>query len=165
MLILGIDPGIAIVGYGLIRYENNRFTPIDYGAIETKSTTPTVDRLIQVHEGLYEIVEKYHPDVAAIEELFFQHNQTTIINVAQARGALLMALARHRIPIFEYTPMQVKQAVTGYGRAEKAQIQTMMRMLLGLPAVPKPDDVADALAIAICHAHSHKNIQSFRKGI
>ena len=165
MLILGVDPGIAIVGYGLIRYENNRFTPVDYGAIETKSTTPTVDRLIQVHEGLYEIVEKYHPDVAAIEELFFQHNQTTIINVAQARGALLMALARHQVPIFEYTPMQVKQAVTGYGRAEKAQIQAMMRMLLGLPAVPKPDDVADALAIAICHANSHKNLQSFRKGI
>ena len=165
MLILGIDPGIAIVGYGLVRYENNRFTPIDYGAIETHASTPTVDRLIQVHEELYRIVEQYKPDVAAIEELFFQHNQTTIINVAQARGALLMALARHQVPLFEYTPMQVKQAVTGYGRAEKGQIQTMMKMLLGLPALPKPDDVADALAIAICHAHSHKNIRSFRKGI
>ena len=154
MLILGIDPGIAIVGYGLIRYENNRFTPIDYGAIETKSTTPTVDRLIQVHEGLYEIVEKYHPDVAAIEELFFQHNQTTIINVAQARGALLMALARHRISIFEYTPMQVKQAVTGYGRAEKHQVMEMVKSLLQLKAVPKPDDTADALALAICHGHT-----------
>ena len=123
------------------------------------------DRLKKIYDEMMELMDRVKPDAMAIEELFFQHNQTTIINVAQARGALLMALARHRIPIFEYTPMQVKQAVTGYGRAEKAQIQTMMRMLLGLPAVPKPDDVADALAIAICHAHSHKNIQSFRKGI
>ena len=165
MVILGIDPGIAIVGYGVVKYENNRFTPIDYGAIETKPTTPTVDRLIEVHDRLLEVLDKYHPDVAAVEELFFQHNQTTIINVAQARGALLMALARHRVPIFEYTPMQVKRAVTGYGRADKTQIQTMMKMLLGLPAVPKPDDVADALAIAICHAHSHKPINSVRRGI
>lgn len=156
MLILGIDPGIAIVGYGVVQYENNRFKPVAYGAIETASTMPTVDRLVAVHEGLMQVIEQYHPDVAAVEELFFQHNQTTIINVAQARGALLMALSRNRVPVFEYTPMQVKQAVTGYGRAQKGQIQAMMRMILGLSEIPKPDDVADALAIAICHAHSHK---------
>ena len=158
MLILGIDPGIAIVGYGLVRYENNRFTPIDYGAIETHASTPTVDRLIQVHEGLYRIVEQYKPDVAAIEELFFQHNQTTIINVAQARGALLMALARHKIPIFEYTPMQVKQSVVGYGKAEKRQVMDMTRRLLKMEKMPRPDDAADAIAIALCHARSSTSL-------
>ncbi|MBQ1935569.1 MAG: crossover junction endodeoxyribonuclease RuvC [Clostridia bacterium] len=166
MRVMGIDPGLATVGFGIVDSAGTfNFRPVEFGAVLTPAGEKTEDRLLEIYANIDELVNTFKPDAVSIEKLFFNTNEKTAINVAQARGVILLAVRKNNIPIFEYTPMQVKQAVTGYGRAEKAQIQTMMRMLLGLPAVPKPDDVADALAIAICHAHSHKNIQSFRKGI
>ena len=154
MIILGIDPGIAIVGFGVIEHVSNRFRVIDYGAITSPAHTPTVDRLNKVYNDLNEIIEKHRPDAMSIEELFFNTNSKTAITVAEARGVLLLSAYRHNIEIAEYTPLQVKQAVTGYGRADKQQVQQMTKALLNLEKVPKPDDTADALALAICHAHS-----------
>ncbi len=156
MIIIGIDPGYAIVGIGVVEYVGNKFKTLEYNAITTPSTMPTVERLKKIYTDMTSYIQKYKPDAIAIEELFFNSNQKTAINVAQARGVLLVCGANANVPIFEYTPLQVKQAVTGYGRAEKAQIQQMVKMMLGLNAIPKPDDAADALAIAICHAHSNK---------
>ncbi len=156
MVILGIDPGTAITGYGVISHQGNHLKYIACGVIRTDSKLPTADRLIEIHRQLDEIIKAYHPDAAAVEELFFNRNVTTALTVGQARGVVLLTLATAGLPIAEYTPLQVKQAVVGYGRAEKNQIQEMVRMLLCLPEVPKPDDAADALAIAICHAHSRK---------
>ena len=156
MIIIGIDPGYAIVGIGVIEYIGNKFRTLEYNAITTPAGMPTVERLKKIYTEMTMYVEKYNPDAVAIEELFFNSNQKTAINVAQARGVLLVAVANKNIPIYEYTPLQVKQAVTGYGRADKKQIQTMVKMLLGLNAIPKPDDAADGLALAICHAHSNK---------
>ena len=156
MIIIGIDPGYAIVGVGVIEYVGNKFRTLEYNAITTPATMNTVDRLKKIYTEMTMYIEKYNPDAIAIEELFFNSNQKTAINVAQARGVLLVAAANKGVPISEYTPLQVKQSVTGYGRAEKKQIQQMVKMLLGLNAIPKPDDAADALAIAICHAHSNK---------
>ena len=156
MKILGIDPGYAIVGIGLIEYKGNKFRVLEYNAITTPAGMPTVERLKKIYTEITSYLIKYDPDAIAIEELFFNSNQKTAINVAQARGVLLVACANANIPIYEYTPLQVKQAVTGYGRAEKKQIQQMVKTLLNLNAIPKPDDAADALAIAICHAHSNK---------
>ncbi len=156
MIILGIDPGYAIVGVGVVEYVGNKFRTLEYNAITTPAGMPTVERLQKIYQEMNMYIDKYSPDVMAIEELFFNSNQKTAINVAQARGVLLVAAANRNIPINEYTPLQVKQAVTGYGRADKAQIQQMVKMMLGLNAIPKPDDAADALAIAICHAHSNK---------
>jgi len=153
LIILGIDPGIAIVGWGVLRYENGRFTPLAYGSIQTKAGQKVEDRLYQVYEGLRAIIEKYHPDVMSIEELFWNTNQKTGIVVAEARGVILLCARAANIPIFEYTPLQVKQAIVGYGRAEKKQVITMVTAFLGLREPPKPDDTADALAIAICHGH------------
>lgn len=155
MIILGIDPGYAIVGWGVLEYQNNHFRVLDYGAITTDAGTPMYDRFLSIHEDLNQIMDRYKPEAMAIEELFFNSNRTTAINVAQARGVLLLSALKHQVPIFEYTPLQVKQAVAGYGRAEKQQVQQMTKLLLNLDKVPKPDDTADALAIAICHGHSY----------
>lgn len=156
MIIIGIDPGYAIVGIGVVEYKGNKFRTIEYNAITTPAGMPTVERLKKIYQEMTMYIDKYAPDSIAIEELFFNSNQKTAINVAQARGVLLVAAANRNIPIFEYTPLQVKQSVTGYGRADKQQIQQMVKMMLGLNVIPKPDDAADALAIAICHAHSNK---------
>ncbi len=154
MIILGIDPGLAIVGWGVIEYNGSKFTTLGYGSIETPAHTPTEDRLLLIYKGIKQLVEIYHPEQMAVEELFFNTNITTGIRVAEARGVILMAAKEMRIKIFEYTPLQVKQAVVGYGRAEKKQVITMVTTMLGLQKPPKPDDTADALAIAVCHAHS-----------
>ena len=156
MIIIGIDPGYAIVGIGVVEYVGNKFRALEYNAITTPAGMPTTERLKKIYQEMTMYIDKYKPDAVAIEELFFNSNQKTAINVAQARGVLLVAVANKNVPICEYTPLQVKQSVTGYGRADKKQIQTMVKMLLGLNAIPKPDDAADALAIAICHAHSNK---------
>ncbi len=154
MIILGIDPGLAIVGWGVIEYKNARFRTIAYGALQTPAGMRTEERLKKIYEGMKELIDTYHPESVAVEELFFNTNITTGIRVAEARGVILLAAEQSGISIQEYTPLQVKQAVVGYGRAEKKQVITMVTMLLGLKTPPKPDDTADALAIAICHAHS-----------
>ncbi len=154
MRILGIDPGFAIVGYGVIDYESANFKTVDYGKITTEAGEKFPDRLNTVYMGLKQIIEAYKPDVLAIEELFFNTNTTTAINVAQARGVIILAARQAKLKIYEYTPLQIKQAVAGYGRADKNQVQQMVKMFLKLKAVPKPDDTADALAVAICHGNS-----------
>lgn len=153
MKIVGIDPGYAIVGYGVLSYDNMTFTTLDYGAVITDAGTPFNQRLKIIHEDVSSILIKHKPDAVSIEKLFFQNNQKTAIDVAQARGVVLLACEQQGIPCFEYTPLQVKQAVVGYGRAEKAQVMDMTKRLLKLSKLPKPDDTADALAVAICHAH------------
>ncbi len=154
MIILGIDPGLAIVGWGVVDYSGSRFTTLGYGSIETPAGMATEQRLSLIFDSIGRLIEKYRPEQMAIEELFFNTNQTTGIRVAEARGVIIMCAHRMGVKIFEYTPLQVKQAVVGYGRAEKKQVITMVTMFLGLPKPPKPDDTADALAIAVCHAHS-----------
>lgn len=155
MRILGIDPGYAIIGYGALTYESNKFGVIEYGAVTTDASMNMFDRLKLIYNDICTVIERVKPDCMAIEELFFNNNQKTAINVAQARGVILLAAMNHNVEIFEYTPLQVKQAVAGYGRADKNQVQQMVKLLLGLKAVPKPDDTADAVAIAICHGHSY----------
>lgn len=154
LIILGIDPGLAIVGYGVIDYTPPNFTVISYGAITTPAHTKVEDRLSQIYDGMNELIDRYHPAEIAIEELFFTNNITTGIRVAEARGICLLAARKKGIKIFEYTPLQVKQSVVGYGKAEKKQVQMMVQTILKLKTVPKLDDTADALAIAICHAHT-----------
>lgn len=154
MIILGIDPGYAIVGFGVIRHERNRYVPLEYGAVSTPAETDFSRRLESIYDCLNVIMEKWHPDAVAVEKLYFNTNTTTAIGVAEARGVILLAAQKNHIPLFEYTPLQVKTAVTGYGRAEKPQVMEMTRRLLCLRQVPKPDDTADALAIAICHAQA-----------
>lgn len=154
MRILGIDPGIAIVGWGVVDKEGNSYKTVAYDAVTTKAHTPLSDRLEKVHDGIDEIIKTYKPDAISIEELFFNNNAKTALTVGQARGVILLAAVKNRIPVFEYTPLQVKQALTGYGRASKSQIQQMMKSMLALSEIPKPDDVADALAIAVCHGNS-----------
>ena len=152
--ILGIDPGYAIVGFGVLDYDGIRFTPVEYGAVLTEAGTPFPERLKAIHEDVEYIFSKYAPDCMAVERLYFTTNQKTAIDVAQARGITVLSAAKRGIPVSEYTPLQVKQSVVGYGKAEKKQVMEMTRQLLGLAQVPKPDDAADALAIAICHGHS-----------
>ncbi len=154
MIILGIDPGLAIVGWGVVEYKGSKFRTLDYGAITTPKQMNTQQRLKKIYDDLADIIRKYRPEQVAIEELFFNTNTTTGIRVSEARGVILLICEQAHMGIFEYTPLQVKQAVVGYGRAEKKQVITMVTMLLGLNEPPKPDDTADALAIAICHAHS-----------
>lgn len=154
MRVLGIDPGIAIAGFGFIDKDGHKLTPVQYGAIETKAGTPQETRLVQIYESAGALMDKYKPDSVAVEKLFFNRNVTTAFAVGQARGVIILAAAQRGLPVAEYTPLQVKQAVVGYGKAEKRQVQEMVRMFLKLSAIPKPDDVADALAVAICHAHS-----------
>ena len=154
---LGIDPGYAIVGWGVVDYGGNRFTPVDFGAVTTDAGRPFEERLAAVYDGVCGVIHRTRPQVLTIEKLFYQHNQTTVIGVAEARGVILLAAAQAGLPVYEYTPMQVKQAVTGYGKAVKKQVQEMTRILLHLPAVPKPDDTADALAMAITFCHTSAN--------
>ncbi len=153
MVILGVDPGYAIVGFGVLEYENKRFGVLDFGAVTTTSGKDFPDRLKDIYDDMTFLFDRYRPEVMSIEKLFFNTNQKTAIDVAQARGVILLAAKNAGAEIYEYTPLQVKQSVVGYGRAEKKQVQEMTRQLLGLSAVPKPDDTADALAMAICHAH------------
>ena len=150
-----LTAGYAIVGYGVIDYIGNKFKIVEYGAITTESNQNMNERFKSIHDDLNTIIERTKPEFLAIEELFFNSNQKTAINVAQARGVLLLSALNHGISVHEYTPLQVKQAVVGYGRAEKKQVQLLVKSILGLEKVPKPDDTADALAIAVCHAHSY----------
>lgn len=154
MRIIGIDPGIAIVGFGIIDKKGSKLVPVQYGCIKTEAHTRESLRLKQIYDAMASLIEKYQPEVMAIEKLFFNRNVTTAFSVGQARGVIVMGAEEAGIPVFEYTPLQVKQAVVGYGQAEKKQIQEMVRLLLSLQKVPKPDDVADALGVAITHANS-----------
>ena len=156
MRILGIDPGFAITGYSIIDYIGNKFYLRISGAILTEAKTSFPLRLEKINKELAEIIETYNPDAMSIEELFFNNNAKTAINVAQARGVILVTARMHNLDIFEYTPLQVKQAVTGYGRADKIQVQRMVKMILNEEKLPKLDDVTDSMAMAICHAHSAK---------
>ncbi len=157
MIILGIDPGTATTGYGVIENKNGKITAIGYGCILTKAGRGLGDRLDVIFNELTEIIKKFKPEMAAVEELFFASNAKTAISVGHARGVILLACKKAKVPVYEYTPLQVKQAVCGYGRGEKQQIQKMVKTLLNLKEIPKPDDAADGLAIAICHANSHRN--------
>ena len=154
MRILGIDPGYAILGWGVIDVVGNKFSVVDYGSILTDTSMEMPARLQVLYNGLTELIHKYKPDDASIEQLFFNSNAKTAILVGEARGVAVLACANGNLNIGEYTPLQIKQALVGYGRADKKQVQYMVKTMLNLKAVPKPDDTADALAAAICHAHS-----------
>ncbi len=154
MRILGIDPGYAIVGYGVLDYDRNQFAVVNYGAITTQAGTQFDARLKEIYDDMCSLIEMAKPDCMSIERLYFTNNKTTGIDVAQERGVIMLAAAQHGLEIYEYTPLQVKQAVVGYGRAEKHQVQEMVKNILHLKECPKPDDTADAVALAICHGHS-----------
>ena len=156
MKILGIDPGLARCGWGVVDYKASRFTTLGYGAIITPADMEFGERLVTLHRSICEIIAHFSPEQVAIEELFFLNNQKTAMAVSQARGVLVLGAAQAGLPVAEYTPPQVKQAVVGYGRAEKSQVIVMVSSILGLVNSPKLDDTADALALAICHAHSHR---------
>ncbi len=157
MRIIGIDPGYAIVGFGVLEYNKARFSVVEYGAVTTPADMDFNQRLCEIYSDLCYIFDKYKPDFLSIERLYFTSNQKTAIAVAQARGVTLLAAKQRGIEIFEYTPLQVKQSVTGYGKAVKKQVQEMTKRILDLDEIPKPDDTADALAMAICHAHSYNS--------
>ena len=152
--IIGIDPGYAITGYGIVAKTGNKLRAIDYGVIETKAHTDFPLRLLTINEKVRFLLEQYKPDLMAIEELFMGSNRTTAVGTAQARGVVIVEAARLDIPVYEFTPGQIKLAVTGYGKAEKNQVQQMIKSLLGLESIPKPDDAADALAVAVCLANT-----------
>ena len=154
MRVLGLDPGLATTGYGLVEGEGQKLHALAYGVVRTPARTPVAERLVLLHDQLSQLLAQYHPQVAAVEELFFDTNARTAMQVGQARGVLLLTLAQAGISVFEYTPMQVKQAISGYGGADKHQVQQMVTLLLGLATVPTPDDAADALAISLCHHQS-----------
>ena len=158
MRILGLDPGIATVGFGIVDTEKNRQRLVACGVITTPAHTPLTQRLDQIYTDLEELIRTYQPEVMSVEELFFNTNITTGISVAQGRGVILLCAFRSGLRIYEYTPLQVKQAVVGYGRAEKKQVMDMVRRILGLSAPPKPDDAADAVALALCHARSSTSL-------
>ena len=157
MIILGIDPGYATVGYGVIEYNGRAFRTMDYGAVTTPAGVHFNRRLEMVYDGICELCETFKPDAVSVEELFFNTNLKTGIAVSHGRGVILLAIQKCGVDFYEYTPLQVKQSVVGYGRAEKKQVMLMTQTLLGLDKIPKPDDAADALALAICHAHSAKS--------
>ncbi|MCX4313612.1 MAG: crossover junction endodeoxyribonuclease RuvC [Clostridia bacterium] len=159
MRILGIDPGYAIVGYGLIEYEKGKMRPLDYGTVETSAKLSTTERLVLIEEQMGKLLKDFAPNEIAVEELFFNTNITTGIKVAQARGVILLTCAKLGVKLFEYTPLQIKSTLTGNGTAAKTQVQFMVRQLLRLKDTPKPDDAADALAAAICHALSAQGIK------
>lgn len=162
MLIIGIDPGLAISGYGVMNYVGNKFEVIEYGAITTESFEEFPKRLKKIYDSYTALFELYKPEAVAIEELFYNKNVKTAIAVAQARGVHLLAAENKNIPLYEYTPLQIKQGIVGYGRAEKRQVQEMVKIILKLDKIPKPDDVADGLAAGICHAHSLKFADNFK---
>lgn len=159
MRILGIDPGYGIVGWGLID-ANSEPQVIDYGVVSTPKTLSLPERLEVIYSSIQSLIKSYKPDVVAIEELFYFKNQTTVIPVAEARGVILLAVRLCGVPIYEYTPLQIKQGLTGFGRAEKAQVQYMVKTILGLDSIPRPDDAADALAVAICHSQINPNLNN-----
>ena len=163
MRILGIDPGYAILGYGIVDMTGNRFTVCDYGAVITEKDLDMPDRLKHIYSCLMEIIDEYRPDAVAIEELFFNKNAKTALLVGQARGVAILACVNSGLEVYEYTPLQVKQGLIGYGRAEKQQVQSMVKAILNLAEIPKPDDTADALAVAICHGHSSGYINRLEK--
>ncbi len=165
MRILGIDPGYAIVGFGVLDYAGADFHPIQYGAITTEAGTRFATRLVAIYDDLSTLFDRFHPDSIAIERLYFTSNQKTVIDVSQARGVIVLCAEQHHIPLYEYTPLQVKQAVVGYGKAEKFQVMDMTRRILKLSKIPKPDDAADALALAICHGHCATGVQFRKKSI
>ncbi|HHT42577.1 MAG TPA: crossover junction endodeoxyribonuclease RuvC [Firmicutes bacterium] len=157
MITLGIDPGTAITGFGVVRVEHNRHTVLGYGAIRTSSKEATAKRLETIYQELSSLIKEFEPDCLAVEELFFNKNSATALAVGQARGVAILAGSHAGLPVYEYTPLQVKTAVTGYGRADKEQVAYMVRMLLGLQTTPQPDDITDALAICICHGYNSNN--------
>jgi len=154
VLVLGIDPGTAITGYGLVREDDEGLTLVGCGVITTPSDQPLFQRLQAIYHGLAAIIDQHRPDQVAVEELFFSRNVRTALSVGQARGVVLLAAAEAGLPLHEYKPLEVKQAIAGYGGADKRQVQEMVRMLLQLEQVPEPDDAADAVAVAVCHVHS-----------
>ena len=156
MIIFGIDPGYGIIGFGVIEKLGNKYNVLDYGVVTTPAKTNLSTRLNTIYDEITEKINKYNPDVVAMEELFFNKNITTAIAVAQARGVLVLAATKANKKIYEYTPLQIKQAITGYGRADKTQMQRMVKTLLNLTAIPKPDDAADALAVALCCGNSER---------
>lgn len=158
--VLGIDPGTTIIGWAVLGKKNDTITPVAYGHIDTKDCAGESKKILALSQKLQKVIDKYHPSEAAVEKVFFFKNQKTVINVSQARGAILLILEQNNVPVFEYTPLQIKQAMTGYGRADKTQVQLMARNILRLPEIPKPDDTADALAAAVCHMHSRKILNS-----
>jgi crossover junction endodeoxyribonuclease RuvC len=163
MIILGVDPGIATIGYGVIAAENGRFKALEYGAIITRPQQLLESRLTQIFDRLTEIIIRHKPDCMATEELFFNKNIKTAVDVCQGRGVILLAAAKQSVDIYEYTPLQIKSSVVGYGRAEKQQIMYMTKLLLKLEEAPKPDDTADALAVAICHGnHCMSSIMQYK---
>ncbi|MFO7636148.1 MAG: crossover junction endodeoxyribonuclease RuvC [Clostridia bacterium] len=155
MVVMGIDPGFAITGYGIVSHAGNKFKTLEYGVVSTGTDMVFSQRLLRIYERLNELVDRYHPDFIAVEELFFNTNAKTALKVGHGRGVAVLCAALHNIELAEYTPLQIKQAVCGYGRADKAQMQQMIKVLLNLDSIPKPDDAADALGVAICHAHSY----------
>ena len=167
MRILGIDPGYAILGYGVLDKIGNKFVTVAYGSITTDSKMEMPERLVALYDGLTEIIQTYKPDEASIEELFFNNNAKTAILVGEARGVAVLACAKQGLKISEYTPLQIKQALVGYGRADKKQVQAMVKAILNLDEIPKPDDTAGAVAAAICHGHSggHKRPLRIKEGI
>jgi len=156
MIILGIDPGFATIGYGVISVERGRSSVVDYGTVKTPKELSFPERLLMIEKGITQLIEKFKPDQIAMEELFFNTNITTGINVAHARGVILLTCAKHCDNLFEYTPLQIKQALTGYGRADKQQMMHMVKTLLRLDKIPRPDDAADALAVALCHGQTSR---------
>ena len=158
MRIIGLDPGYGILGFGVIDYEKNKHTLVDYGVIKTSKDLAFPDRLLHIGKRLNELLNIYKPDEMAVEELFFHKNAKTAMFVAQARGVILYVAREHDIPLYEYTPLQIKQGLVGYGRAEKIQIQQMVKIFLNLQKIPKPDDAADALAVAITHSNTKRYI-------
>jgi crossover junction endodeoxyribonuclease RuvC len=156
LIVLGIDPGTAQTGYGLVERTGSRLRAIDYGCLETPATLELPQRLVLIQDGLAELIETHRPDLVAVERLFFNRNVQTALAVGHARGVALLTAARYSLPVHEYGPSEVKMAVTGYGRAEKSQVQRMVQSVLGLATLPRPDDAADALAIAICLAHAYR---------
>lgn len=154
--VIGIDPGTAIVGWSILEEKKGQIQPIAYGHIKTSKNKTDEDRILEISEDFESIIKKYKPLEAAVEKLFFFKNQKTVIEVAQARGAILLTLVRNNVKISSYTPLEIKQALTGYGRAEKKQLQEMTKNILKLKQLPKPDDTADAISVAICHLHSRK---------
>lgn len=162
MRVLGIDPGYAIMGYGIVDIKGSRLTPVRYGAITTDKDIDMPLRLKHLYARLMEIIEESEPDVCAIEELFFNSNAKTAILVGQARGAAILACINSGLEVYEYTPLQIKQALVGYGRAEKEQVQYMVKSLLNLDEIPKPDDAADAVAAAICHCNSANSLDRIK---
>jgi crossover junction endodeoxyribonuclease RuvC len=156
LIVLGVDPGTAVTGYGVVERSGGRLRAVDFGTLETPAAHELPQRLLAIHQGLEALIESHHPDLVAVERLFFNRNVQSAFAVGQARGAVLLTAAQHGLPVHEYGPHEVKLAVTGHGRAGKDQVQRMVQIVLGMATLPRPDDAADALAVAICLAHVYR---------